>query len=272
VLAGAAPEEGKYCVSRILTQGSHLAIRLFAVSVLVLGLVAGLVAGALRKDEDRLTAIEPAGLALADERARQVDTAEGVAASKADAALVRRAAAERAAQLAAARKAAAVAKAKAEAARKAAAKAAAVRAAKREAERAAARRAAEARATRSSRSSSGSSGSSTPLPATPSSCTSYSGNQRTGCSLLSWAGFSIGQMGCLQSLWNRESGWRTTARNPSSGAYGIPQALPGRKMAAYGSDWETNPAVQIKWGLMYIKGRYGSPCSAWSYFQSNGWY
>lgn len=120
--------------------------------------------------------------------------------------------------------------------------------------------------------SSGSSGSSTPVPSTPSSCTAYSGNQRIGCSLLPWAGFSISQMGCLQSLWNKESGWRTSAHNPYSGAHGIPQALPGRKMAAYGSDWATNPVVQIKWGLMYIKGRYGSPCSAWAHSQSYGWY
>ena len=61
------------------------------------------------------------------------------------------------------------------------------------------------------------------------------------------------------------------AQNPS-GAYGIPQALPGDKMAAYGSDWQTNAATQIKWGLAYIAGRYGTPCDAWSFWQSNGWY
>jgi hypothetical protein len=80
------------------------------------------------------------------------------------------------------------------------------------------------------------------------------------------------QFACLVALWNRESGWRVNAQNRSSGAYGIPQALPGSKMASAGSDWRTNPATQIKWGLGYIKGRYGTPCGAWSAFQSKGWY
>ncbi len=79
------------------------------------------------------------------------------------------------------------------------------------------------------------------------------------------------QFGCLDNLWTRESGWRTTAAN-SSGAYGIPQALPGSKMASEGSDWRTNPATQIRWGLGYIGSRYGDPCGAWSHFQSKGWY
>ncbi|MCU1673734.1 MAG: secreted protein, partial [Frankiales bacterium] len=79
------------------------------------------------------------------------------------------------------------------------------------------------------------------------------------------------QFGCLDSLWQRESGWRTTASNPS-GAYGIPQALPGSKMASAGADWRTNPATQIRWGLGYIGARYGGPCAAWSHSQSAGWY
>ena len=62
----------------------------------------------------------------------------------------------------------------------------------------------------------------------------------------------------------------TRPSNSSSGAYGIPQALPGSKMASEGSDWQTNPATQIKWGLGYIEGRYGSPCKAWSHSQSVG--
>jgi hypothetical protein len=80
-----------------------------------------------------------------------------------------------------------------------------------------------------------------------------------------------GQMSCLDPLWNRESGWSTTAGNPS-GAYGIPQALPGSKMASAGSDWRTNPRTQIAWGLGYIASTYGSPCAAWSHSQSTGWY
>ena len=79
------------------------------------------------------------------------------------------------------------------------------------------------------------------------------------------------QFGCLDSLWTRESGWSTYASNPS-GAYGIPQALPGSKMASAGADWRTNPATQIRWGLDYIASSYGSPCAAWSHSQSYNWY
>jgi uncharacterized protein YabE (DUF348 family) len=77
---------------------------------------------------------------------------------------------------------------------------------------------------------------------------------------------------CLDLLWERESGWNHQAANPSSGAYGVPQALPGSKMASAGSDWATNPATQIKWGLGYIADRYGTPCSAWGHSESVGWY
>ncbi|GAB3616844.1 hypothetical protein GCM10027416_14010 [Okibacterium endophyticum] len=85
-------------------------------------------------------------------------------------------------------------------------------------------------------------------------------------------GWGEDQYSCLVSLWNKESGWRVNAHNASSGAYGIPQALPGSKMATAGADWETNPATQITWGLGYIQGRYGSPCGAWAHSQSVGWY
>lgn len=80
------------------------------------------------------------------------------------------------------------------------------------------------------------------------------------------------QFGCLNSLWERESGWQVSASNASSGAYGIPQSLPGDKMASTGSDWQTNAATQIQWGLGYISERYGSPCGAWGHSQANGWY
>jgi uncharacterized protein YabE (DUF348 family) len=85
-------------------------------------------------------------------------------------------------------------------------------------------------------------------------------------------GFDSGQMGCLIQMWDRESRWNPRAENSSSGAYGIPQALPGSKMASAGPDWASNPATQIKWGLGYISERYGSPCGAWSFKQSHGWY
>jgi len=84
-------------------------------------------------------------------------------------------------------------------------------------------------------------------------------------------GWDDSQFQCLVALWNRESGWRVNAANPS-GAYGIPQALPSSKMGAYGSDWATNPATQIKWGLSYISGSYGTPCGAWGHSNSYGWY
>ncbi len=85
-------------------------------------------------------------------------------------------------------------------------------------------------------------------------------------------GWGSDQFSCLDSLWQKESNWNPQAQNPSSGAYGIPQALPGSKMASAGADWQTNPATQIKWGLGYIKDRYGSPCAAWNHSQSVGWY
>ena len=90
--------------------------------------------------------------------------------------------------------------------------------------------------------------------------------------LLSEFGWSQDQFGCLDSLWERESHWNVHADNPNSSAYGIPQALPGSKMASAGDDWATNPITQIRWGLGYIEDRYGSPCGAWGHSQSHGWY
>lgn len=85
-------------------------------------------------------------------------------------------------------------------------------------------------------------------------------------------GWGIDQYSCLVKLWTRESNWRVNAFNASSGAYGIPQALPGNKMAVAGADWMTNPETQINWGVNYIKGRYGSPCSALSHSNQHRWY
>jgi hypothetical protein len=90
--------------------------------------------------------------------------------------------------------------------------------------------------------------------------------------MLGQYGWSASQFSCLYPLWEHESGWNPAAMNPSSGAFGIPQALPGTQMASAGSDWRTNPATQIKWGLSYIQSRYGSPCGAWGHEQSSGWY
>ena len=85
-------------------------------------------------------------------------------------------------------------------------------------------------------------------------------------------GWGASQFECLNKLWERESNWRHTADNPKSSAYGIPQALPGSKMASEGSDWETNPKTQIRWGLRYIESRYSNPCNAWQHFTKKNWY
>jgi hypothetical protein len=113
-----------------------------------------------------------------------------------------------------------------------------------------------------------------PKPSTPSAGDPVPASeaQRIARSLLPSYGWSpSSQFGCLVNLWNRESGWNVHAAN-SSGAYGIPQAKPGSKMASAGPDWQNNATTQIKWGLGYIKDRYGTPCGAWSHSQSLGWY
>jgi hypothetical protein len=83
---------------------------------------------------------------------------------------------------------------------------------------------------------------------------------------------SSGQFQCFSNIVDHESSWNYRAVNASSGAYGLFQALPGSKMSSVGSDWQTNPATQIKWGLNYMNSRYGSPCEAWSFWQANHWY
>jgi hypothetical protein len=96
--------------------------------------------------------------------------------------------------------------------------------------------------------------------------------QSIGYNMLPSFGFSQStQWGCLLDLWNRESGWIYDAEN-ASGAYGIPQALPGDKMASAGADWQTDPTTQIKWGLGYISQVYGTPCAAWNFELANGYY
>jgi hypothetical protein len=80
------------------------------------------------------------------------------------------------------------------------------------------------------------------------------------------------QFACLDKLWTKESGWKVTADNPTSSAYGIPQALPGKKMAAAGADWRTSADTQIRWGLGYIAEVYGGPCAAWRHSQARNWY
>ena len=96
--------------------------------------------------------------------------------------------------------------------------------------------------------------------------------QAMGKEMAAARGWGDDQFACLLSLWNKESGWRWNAENRSSGAYGIPQALPGSKMASAGDDWRTNPRTQIAWGLGYIAGRYGDPCGAWAHSKAKNWY
>jgi hypothetical protein len=96
--------------------------------------------------------------------------------------------------------------------------------------------------------------------------------QHVAEAMLAKFGWSSSQFSCLDPLWAHESGWSVTAYNPGSGAYGIPQALPGSRMASAGPNWQTNAATQIRWGLEYIKGTYGSPCGAWDHEQATGWY
>ena len=99
------------------------------------------------------------------------------------------------------------------------------------------------------------------------------GAQAYAFSVMPWFGWdNADQRWCIVMLWNRESGWRTNAYNASSGAYGIPQSLPGSKMASVGADWRTNYGTQIWWGFYYIAGRYGSPCGAWAHSESHNWY
>jgi hypothetical protein len=96
--------------------------------------------------------------------------------------------------------------------------------------------------------------------------------QAVGRLLAGERGWGGQQFDCLSRLWSKESGWRWDANNSGSGAYGIPQSLPGSKMASSGSDWATNPITQINWGLGYIANSYGTPCSAWAHSQASNWY
>jgi hypothetical protein len=204
------------------------------------GVAAALVAAAGLAVSANTAVAEPGGHAY-------VTTGATLLADRAELAQVRgQAASVLSAQDAAARLAAA----KATAAKAAAAKAAADKAAA--AKAAAARTAAAAAASRS-------------LVRT-----SYGGSARAlGQQMAAARGWTGNQWVCLDNLWTSESNWRVTASNGRTGAYGIPQALPGSKM---GSGWQTSAQTQISWGLSYIGSRYGSPCNAWSFFTNHNWY
>ena len=109
-------------------------------------------------------------------------------------------------------------------------------------------------------------------PAAPVAVNDPAGAQAYASAKLSSYGWAPDQMQCLMKLWTKESEWRTTATNPSSGAYGIVQSLPAGKMASSGADYRTNYRTQINWGLGYIEERYGSPCQALNFHYANNWY
>jgi len=102
--------------------------------------------------------------------------------------------------------------------------------------------------------------------------TSVAASKAFARATLAARGMGDGEFQCLNNLWERESNWNYRADNPSSDAFGIPQSLPGSKMASIAPDWETNPQTQILWGIGYISERYGTPCNAWGHSQSIGWY
>jgi len=107
----------------------------------------------------------------------------------------------------------------------------------------------------------------------PAVTTAASGSpQQIAQAMLGSFGWSSSQFSCLDPLWAHESGWSVSAYNAGSGAFGIPQALPGSRMASAGPDWQTNAATQIKWGLDYMNSRYGSPAAAWNFWSTHHWY
>ncbi|HTX26429.1 MAG TPA: lytic transglycosylase domain-containing protein [Streptosporangiaceae bacterium] len=111
-----------------------------------------------------------------------------------------------------------------------------------------------------------------PQQITPAAAVTSGSAEQIAQAMLGSFGWSPSQFACLYPLWEGESGWSVTAENPGTGAYGIPQAMPGGKMASAGPDWQTDAATQIRWGLEYIQGTYGSPCGAWDHEEATGWY
>lgn len=111
-----------------------------------------------------------------------------------------------------------------------------------------------------------------PAPAKPVAIDDPAGAQAYAASQLPAHGWAPSEMQCLMKLWTRESDWKTTATNASSGAYGVVQSLPAEKMASAGADYRTNYRTQINWGLQYVQDRYGSPCGALNFHYANNWY
>lgn len=231
---------------------------LFGVSALLVLGGTTVMAGALEQGQPVSVASE-SSVATVDRSAAILRADRAFADRLARAALAQQVADQRRAAVSKANKDRLAAVANAKARKAAATKKAAAVAAQRKAASAAAAKARKAAAARSARSS-------------VRSIAPFTGSNRTlGRQMAAARGWTGDQWVCLNNLWTKESGWRHKAAS-TSGAYGIPQALPGTKMASAGSDWKTNPATQIKWGLNYIDNRYGTPCSAWRHFQAKRWY
>jgi hypothetical protein len=247
VAADGGGDDGRLCVFR--SRRTTLLLGVSATFVLTGSLVSALGMPASAE------APEPSTVAVAD----QAVVADRVSVLERATRTAERVEADRKKRIAAAERKKAIAAAKKKAAAQAAAKAAAERKAKAAAaaKAEAARKASAQRSTRAAVRSVAPSGGSA---------------REIGQRMAAARGWTGEQWTCLNNLWSKESGWNATAGNPSTGAYGIPQALPGSKMGSAGSDWRTNPATQIAWGLGYIGGRYGSPCGAWNAFLSKGWY
>ncbi|MER5351096.1 transglycosylase SLT domain-containing protein [Kitasatospora sp. NPDC002551] len=252
-------------MTRISVRGVAVAS---ATAVTAVGAVVGMASGSEGKTTQTvdvagatLLAEVPSG-AQAQTISDNIGTQASAQQAAADAA-AKAAAEQKAAEEAARQQAAAEAQAKADAAAKeAAAKAEAEKAAKAAEEK---RKADEAAANRSkARSAMAATDSSAPAPVS----VSPGSVQELAQQIVG----NDAQFQCFSNIVKRESGWNYTATNKSSGAYGLVQALPGSKMASAGADWRTNPATQIKWGLSYMNSRYGSPCGAWSFWQSHHWY
>ncbi|MEV6587553.1 transglycosylase SLT domain-containing protein [Streptomyces acidicola] len=233
-------------VSRISVRGFAVAS---ATAVTAVGSVVGVASGSVAQTNDAEATASDATLLSDIPMGQQAQVQTASLAQQADAqAIAADASAKKDAEETARKKAAADAVAKQKAAEEAAAKAEA----EREAEKAASRSAARDVSS---------------LTASASKSYSVAEVQAMAKQVV-----AADQWTCFSNIVTHESTWNYKAVNPSSGAYGLFQALPGSKMSSVGSDWQTNPATQIKWGLNYMDSRYGSPCEAWSFWQANNWY
>lgn len=248
--SGASTRAAKHSGRRPFPALGRRAAVLAASCALLVGVGA---AGQATESMTRAASTQPAATQLspAEQQAQMTLEQSELQAAAAETAAANAAAAKKAAEKAAATAAATKAAAAKAAAEKAAAKAAAEKAA---AEKAAKAAAAKAKA------------------AKPAALNDPAGAQAYAASQLASYGWAPDQMQCLQTLWTKESDWKTTATNPSSGAYGIVQSLPAEKMASAGADYRTNYRTQINWGLNYIQERYQSPCGALNFHYDNNWY